>query len=343
MLNLSPANALPDTIILRVGNSSKVIFYGKSPQDLKKLEQLDLNLILKDLNQKQSMTDTSQLQHIVLENSAFESKNAALPEGSKYWKNTFLNLHVGTGYHVNRYTFFQPPTSVLNHPTARLSSDIVMENLLTTSLSVAHDAKLLDRDRYAFALRYGVGLGLNIQRYLHWNSMQSVPSEDIAEMKERGEAVLQAEKITPLQSDFNAFQTYIQLSPKISLKNANGLSTFYLDLGIRLNYNRLFPNASPSIYSSSILINNPSGPTAAGEGPVIRGGGYEVTARKHTFAPSYVAEIGYKWIGVFVVYYPDYVPLTTRLVEGPDRAGAGFTNNKKGNLGYVSFGLRLGR
>ena len=43
----------PDSIIVNAGKNSRVIFYGKSPEDLKNIERLDLNKLLRDLNQKQ--------------------------------------------------------------------------------------------------------------------------------------------------------------------------------------------------------------------------------------------------------------------------------------------------
>ena len=43
----------PDSIIVNAGKNSRVIFYGKTQQDLKNIERLDLNKLLRDLNQKQ--------------------------------------------------------------------------------------------------------------------------------------------------------------------------------------------------------------------------------------------------------------------------------------------------
>ena len=343
LLNSTCAQPLTDTIILKAGNNSKVIFYGKSHQDLKKLETLDLNKILKELNEKQSQVDTLPKQLVILDNSEFVKDDEKPTKIQNYLENTFLNLHVGTGYHINRYTFFQPSPSLLNHPTASLTSDVVMQNLVTGSVSVLHDMKFIERPKHVIALRYGVGLGLNIQRYLHWNLVQSVPNDDVTLIAPRAMELLRSEKITPLQSDFNAFQSYFQLSPKISLKNKKGLSTFYLDLGVRLNYNRNFENVNPSAYAAAMEINSSSGGTTTTEGPVITGGGYGVYAKKRSFGVSYLAEIGYKWLGLFIAYYPDNIQLKTKLLSDTDRPDSGFINNKKGNLGYISFGIKLGR
>ncbi|SDF90800.1 hypothetical protein SAMN04487996_113158 [Dyadobacter soli] len=343
LLNYVPTHSLPDTIILRAGNNSKVIFYGKSQHDLQNLEKLDLNKILKELNAKQSVSDSLPMQHLMLDNNEFKTAPPKPTRLQHYLENTYLNLHVGTGYRVGRYTFFQPVPARLNHPTAQLTSDIVMENLMTSSLSVVHDMKIVESKRYAFALRYGIGAGLNIQRFLHWNLVQSVPGEDISTIIPRAMELLKLEEVTPAQSDFNAFQTYIQLTPRISFKNRKALSTFYFDAGVRLNYNRNFENVNPAVYSTTLMVNSSFGATATTSGPVIMGGGYAAYSKKRTVGLSYLAEFGYKWLGLFVVYYPDNVHLNTKITTGTDRPDSGFVKNKKGNLGYISFGVKLGR
>jgi len=345
LLNSFSPHPSTDTIILRAGNNSKVIFYGKTHQDLKKLELLDLNKILKELNEKQNHPDTVHQQHVILNNSEFVQDQPKPTKIQRYLENTFLNLHIGVGYDVNRYTFFQAPPTLMKHSTGSLTSDIVMQNLMTSSLSVVHDMNVATRPWYAISLRYGMGMGLNIQRYLHWNLVRPVPNEDLKQVTDRAKELLKENQITTLKSDFNAFQSFVQVTPRFMLKNRKGLSTFYLSAGARLNYNRNFQNASPSQYSNVVIINNPSGPTAIDDkSPIATGGGYGVYSNKHTFGLSYLAEIGYKWLGLFLVYYPDYMPLTTKLIEnGMDRPNSGFTNGKKGSIGYVSFGIKLGR
>lgn len=342
-LNPYSGNALPDTLILKAGNDSKVIFYGKSGQDLKNLEKLDLNKILRELNQQHGGSGPTGKRHVVLDGGEFMKEPAETGKGQKYLDNTFLNLQIGVGGTGKRYVFFQPAPSVLNHPQASLTSSIVLQNVLTSSLSVMHDMNFTNKPKHAIALRYGAGIGFNIQRYLHWNEVQAVPSGDVHEISTRAHELLREEKVTPLQSDFNAFQSYLQLSPKLSLKNRKGLSTFYLGLGARLNYNRNFQNVPPGVYGSVLSINSTSGGKTKTEGPVITGGGYGVYGTKSNVGVSYLAEMGYKWFGVFLVYYPAYMPLTTKLLNGADRPESGFTQGQKGNIGYVSFGIKLGR
>jgi hypothetical protein len=335
----------PDTIIVKAGSSSKIIFYGKSADDLKRLETIDLNKVLKELNAAQATTQNSDKQYVDLYNQEFINKQTQPEESQRYLAHTFLNLHVGVGYNVNRYTFFQAPPALMNHPTGSLTNDIVVENLMTSNLSVVHDMIFATRPRYDISLRYGAGIGLNIQRYLHWNLVKPVQNEDLTQVTDRAKELLKENLITPLKSDFNTFQSFLQVTPRFVLKNRKGLSTFYLNAGARLNYNINFQNANPSQYSNVVIINNPSGPTANdNESPIATGGGYGVYGRKHTFGLSYIAEVGYKWIGLFLVYYPKYVTLTTKSVKGGnEKPNSGFTNGKTGGIGYVSFGVKLGR
>ncbi|GAB3166788.1 hypothetical protein [Telluribacter humicola] len=331
--------ALPDTIILNAGKNSKVIFYGKSVQDLKDLEKLDLNKILKELNDKQSQTDSVPRQQVVMDGDNFMAPQ--LPKDlvwvQKYLENTFLNLHIGTGVHINRYVFYQPPSALLDHPTARLSTEIVLRNPFTSSLSVVHDARFIDRPRFAVALRYGVGVGFNMQRYRHVNHLRPTSYDSTGGVIERAHMLLSDERITPIQTDFTSIQTFFQLSPKFSLKNKKGMSTFYLSLGARLNFNRNFERVNPGGGNS---IN---GYTRRSKGPIITGGGYGVYSADKAYSISYIAELGYKAIGVFFAYNPDYLPLHTRALGSNVRTDSGFTAGQQGRLGYASFGIRLGR
>ncbi|MCF0041126.1 hypothetical protein [Dyadobacter fanqingshengii] len=336
--------AEPDTIILKAGSNSKVIFYGKTGEDLKNLEQLDLNRIIRDLNFRQANQDTAQVLNVKLENAAFVNSEMPNPTGwrEKFLQNTFLNLHLGTGSHVNRYVFFNPPPSALNHPTATLQSQILLRNKLSLSASVLHDMKLVTMPKANLSLRYGIGAGVTIQQYVHWNILENVPNEDVSEVSGRAFSLLGREGIAASQSDFNAFQTFAQVAPRFSLKNAKGQSTWYFSIGARLNYNKIFENMDPAAQSAVLNVNTPDGGKTTTISPIISGKGYELRGKNSNFGVSYLAEIGYKAVGLFVNYYPNYLPVHTKVQPGVTGSGAGY-NQRNGKLGYISFGVKLGR
>ncbi|MCF2447429.1 hypothetical protein L0657_25975 [Dyadobacter sp. CY345] len=344
---LTPAHAIvPDTIILNAGKNSKVIFYGKSAQDLKNLEMLDLNKIIRELNQRQNGADTISRQLVKLDEKGYLNPSLGDPKISwkqKYMANTYLNLYVGRGNDHGRYIFFQPPPALLNHQTAKLTSEIIMQNKLSTSLAVVHDIIIADGTKYTFGLRYGLGVGFNLNRYVHWTLLQSVGSAEVVEIAQRSQNLIKNEKIEALQSDFSAFQSYFQIAPKLSIKNLKGQTTFFLSAGARLNYDRFFENVNPAAYSSGMSINSTRGVITTSHGPVISGGRYSAYSEKNSVGLSYMAEVGYKWIGIFVNLYPENVILTTRLMDKTDRPESGFVKDKKGKIGYISFGIKLGR
>ncbi|SKB82648.1 hypothetical protein [Dyadobacter psychrophilus] len=336
--------AEPDTIILKAGANSKVIFYGKTGEDLKNLEQLDLNRIIRDLNFRQANQDSAKVQNIRLEKADFENPETHNSPGlrEKFLQNTFLNLHLGTGTHVNRYVFFSPPPSALNHPTAALQSQILLRNKLSVSASVLHDMKLVTMPKASFSLRYGIGAGVNIQQYVHWNILENVPNQEVSEVSDRAFSVLGKEGIVASQSDFNAFQSFVQVAPRFSLKNAKGQSTWYFSVGARFNYNKIFENINPAAQSAVLNVNTPDGGKTTSISPIISGKGYELRGKNSNFGVSYLAEIGYKAVGLFVNYYPGYLPVHTRVQPGVTGSGAGY-NQRSGKLGYISFGVKLGR
>ena len=97
----------PDSIIVNAGKNSRVIFYGKSPEDLKNIERLDLNKLLRDLNQKQDSTQVES-NRLQMSSEPYQTTTTAppIPKWKQVWqnyrKNTFLNAHVGLG----SYRFF---------------------------------------------------------------------------------------------------------------------------------------------------------------------------------------------------------------------------------------------
>jgi len=345
-LFVTPACAMmSDTIILNAGKNSKIIFYGKSPQDLKNLEMLDLNKIIKDLNERQTASDSASRQLVKLDERGYLIPSLSEMKTSRkdrYLANTFLNFYVGKGNDRGRYIFFQPPPTLLGHPTARLTNEVILQNKLSVHLTVVHDMKIIDNVKYTLAFRYGLGVGFNLHRYVHWTLLQSVNEDDPAEIVRRSRDLIRRENIKAGQSDFSAFQSHIQFAPKLSIRNAKGQSTFFFSTGIRLNYNRFFENVDPEAYSNGISVNSSRGVISNTRGPVISGGGYSVYSKKSTFSPSYLTEAGYKWIGLFVSLYPTDVILTTKSMD-TDRPGSGFIKDKKGKIGYISFGIKLGR
>ncbi|REA56110.1 hypothetical protein DSL64_27175 [Dyadobacter luteus] len=78
--------------------------------------------------------------------------------------------------------------------------------------------------------------------------------------------------------------------------------------------------------------------------PVVAANNYNVRSDKQTLGVSYLGEMGYKWISVFMVYYPDYISLKSSTWSGKgDKPGAGFIEGKRDRIGYISFGVKLDR
>ena len=158
-VNCSVFAALPDTIIVNTGQNSKVVFYGKTPAELKKLEKLDLNQLLRRINQKQDSLDqfapqpNNPNQRIKLDVGDRTLNIKPLTAWQKYKENTFLNFYVGRSVNYEDYTITNPSQETLRNylgysnvsPYARAS--VNLENKISIGISLQHETKIVEIGR----------------------------------------------------------------------------------------------------------------------------------------------------------------------------------------------------
>ena len=78
----------PDSIIINAGQNSRVIFYGKTQHDLKNIERLDLNKLLRDLNQKQDSAKAVS-NHLQMSSEAYQTTTSKpTPKWKKFGRTT---------------------------------------------------------------------------------------------------------------------------------------------------------------------------------------------------------------------------------------------------------------
>lgn len=345
----------PDSIIVNAGKNSRVIFYGKSPEDLKNIERLDLNKLLRDLNQKQDSTkvDSNRLQ---MSSEPYQTTTTApILKWKKIWqnyrKNTFLNAHVGVGNYrffgkpIGEYEYFRLTDPNVIMPNSgltdyRLSLALWLRTRSVVGISVLHDATLLNGQRAAFKLRYGVGaeaLGLRFEYYNQTSNIKySQTEQEIAFDKARWEYLKQL-GINREQTDVRAMSYYAQIMPKVVLKNKKGKETFSFGIGVRLNQSFI----RQPIRSGP--INDFGGRTIWSTGPIVLANEvFYTTKDSDAKSVSFLAEVGYRSVSLFANYTPAFTEISQQFRGNFTSTDAPFIS-QSGKLGFVNFGVKFGR
>ncbi|AYQ35926.1 hypothetical protein [Runella sp. SP2] len=351
-----------DSLIVNAGPASRVIFYGKTPADLQKLERLDLNKLLRDLNQ----TKDSTLGHIQLSSAPYRATAKPLPKWQQYWqaykKNTFFNLHLGMG----SYTFFNQPIDRyeylrLNDPSIFMENapnkGLVISNSLwlrtrsVVGVSLVHDAYWWNGKRMGMKFRYGVGVEALGLRYQYSNVVK-VDSELFPNNEwssPRSDYYQNTLMLRPEQTDVRAFSYNFQLMPKVFLKNKKGKETFSLGLGVRYNVSRMKQPLDGGgmivgwgvypIDSDKVL----GGRVTATSGPIVASKDMYFFAKEGGLKNfTYMAEMGYRSVSLFFNYTPSFTQITPSLTRF-STSNAQYYNQQSGKLGFINFGVKIGR
>lgn len=351
-----------DSLIVNAGPASRVIFYGKTPADLQKLERLDLNKLLRDLNQTQDST----LGHIQLSSAPYRATAKPLPKWQQYWqaykKNTFFNLHLGTGSFaffnqpIDRYEYFRlnDPSVFMDNPSNKgymVSNSLWLRTRSVVGVSLVHDAYWWNGKRMGMKFRYGVGveaLGLRYE-YSNVEKMDREMFSDNQLSSAKYDYYSNTLMLTPQQTDVRAFSYNFQLMPKVFLKNKKGKETFSLGVGVRYNISRMKQplNAGSMIIGWSVYpIDSDKvlgGRVTATSGPIVASKDMYFFAKEGGLKNfTYMAEVGYRGVSLFFNYTPSFTQITPRLRNNPT-SNAQYYNQQSGKLGFVNFGVKIGR
>lgn len=358
------AHSLPDSIIVNAGKRSKIIFFGQTRGDLKNLERLDLNQLLRKLNMQYAVINEDSITADVMQQgnqyrmkldmSSSPSMNGisaqpkSLTAWQRYKKNTYLNGYVGTsvGGFGGTYSYTSPsPTSSelfssnpnIKSTDFRLLNTFRLENRSIVGIGLFHDAFLMENKKTALKLRYGIGAELLSIRFRHsfgysfnYVSTVALTGAQLSEYYQNLQNYITNLRIEPRASEARGNSYYLQLMPKIFIKGKKGKSLFSVGIGGRFNLN--------SIYLTNISLNrNFTGNTLQSYPSSI------VDARNFFVAPFYflragfslIGEIGYKNIAVFCHYNPIFTTIVTYTND--------YTESNRANIGFFNMGLKFGR
>lgn len=362
----------PDSIIVNAGKNSRVIFYGKSPEDLKNIERLDLNKLLRDLNQKQ---DSIQVESNRLQMSSEPyqtlTTTAPIPKWKQFWqaykKNTFLNAHVGLGSYrflgkpIGEYEYFRLTDPNVIMPNSGLTDFTMRQSLWLRTRSVVgvslqHDVSLVNTSRMAFKFRYGAGAEALGLRFEYGNLMLINPisreflgSEEWRTFNNSHWQYIKELGTTLEQTDVRAMSYYAQIMPKLFFKDKKGRESFSFGLGVRFNKSFMkqpIHGGSPNgwgIYSSGRTNVSGGGRTTFSRGPVVLAKQVAYyTDDSNAKSISFLAEAGYRSISLFANYTPAFTEISQKFTGNFTSTNAPFAT-QSGNLGFVNFGVKLGR
>ncbi len=349
-----------DSLIVNAGRNSRVIFYGKTPADLQNLERLDLNKLLRDLNQSKDTT----AERIQMSAESYQATPKALPKWKQFWqdykKNTFFNFHVGTGSYaffqrpIGRYEYFRLTDPTIFMPDSP-TKDYTFFNALwlrtrsVVGVSVVHDAHLMSGNRAGLKLRYGLGIEALGLRYEYANVIKTdLRGPDYELISSAKSTYFNSLRMTAYQTDVRAMSYNVQLMPKVFLKNKKGQETFSFGLGVRYNTSITrqplisslngwgsYPMASDAVLGG--------GRSTFSQTPIVSSSDvFYSTEDAHVGSFTFMSEIGYKSIALFANYTPAFTQIKPNFRQNVS-TNAQYFNQNAGNLGFFNFGVKFGR
>jgi hypothetical protein len=293
-----------------------------------------------------------------------------IPKWKQLWqnyrKNTFLNAHVGLGSYrflgkpIGEYEYFRLTDPNVIMPNSGLTDFTMRQSLWlrtrsAVGVSLQHDIPLINTSRKAFKLRYGAGaeaLGLRFEygnlMFINPISREFLGSEGWRTFDNSHWQYIKELGTTLEQTDVRAMSYYAQIMPKFFLKDKKGRESFSFGVGIRFNKSSMkqpihggVPNGW-GIYSSGSNASG-GGRTTFSRGPVVLA--KEVayyTDDSNAKSISFLAEAGYRSVSFFVNYTPAFTEISQKFKGNFTSTNAPFTT-QSGKLGFVNFGIKLGR
>lgn len=349
-----------DSLIVNAGRNSRVVFYGKTPADLQNLERLDLNKLLRDLNQ----TEDSTSNRIQLSSDTYQISPKPVPKLKQFWnnykKNTYFNFYIGTGSYaffqqpIGRYEYFRQadPTVFIPNPPIKdytFFNSLWLRTRSLLSISLVHDVYLLNKKRVGLKLRYGVGMEALGLRFEYSNVIKTDVSQlNNYELMSRARSdYFNTLGTTAFQTDVRSMSYNAQLMPKVFLKNKKGQETFHFGLGIRYNSSTITQPVRAALNGWGVYGTSSNavlgGQITFSQTPIVMAKDVFYSVGPGKFGSfTFMSEIGYKSIAVFANYTPTFTKIKPNFRENLS-TNAQYFNPNEGNLGFYNFGIRIGR
>lgn len=152
-----------DTIIVKVGERKKIIFWGETKEDLKDLEKYDLNLIIRQMNQDldEMPTDMKRMYRRDYNGNTFDKVQDDETEYMTSWqklkRNTYLNISLGM---TSSNVLLRNVKNNSLEPFG-LPKELYQQKVATSpsiGFSLMHHENFLRSGRKEILLRYGFDL-----------------------------------------------------------------------------------------------------------------------------------------------------------------------------------------
>lgn len=318
-----------DSLIARIGNKAKIIFYADKHENLKEIEKYDLNLLFKELK-KRSEKNFLLNEDITLKDAdELKNRETNSPKSNRWLRSMSLNIFTGisTTETSGMMSVQQNDLLIATIGKVGFSKNYSLRSKSTFMFGIGGfwDKSLIKRNKFDFGLKYGAGLDfINSKVYLTQNhSFTNLPpSFDITLLGKPGIIIDPNPTILPEPKNILSSNLYIQMIPTISLINSRGEKTFNFGIGIK----------------TALSLNNITGqqiPPYQFKGDNIP----SFSFKYRTLQTALVANIGYKYINLFAQVQPN---IATIRAYKPMEAGKPISSIQ-GNASTYIVGLRLGK
>lgn len=289
------ANAVEDSLIANIGKKAKVIFYAENKADLNEIAKYDLNKLFAEVRKRSEKNFSNNEEVTLREADDLKNREVNTTVSTKKWlKNMNLNLFVGGVYASGGASFVGPKQEIISAKYESLNKyDFIYLNgksSIMFGFGFFYDKQLHRKNRIDFSLKYGLGFELMSGR------MKTSTSYSISSLKPISIAdyivlsdslkVNSNLKDSPYKTYFSP-NLYTQVMPTFNILNSKGEKLFNIGIGLKAAINMAGLTDNGRLFSPKGLTPN------------------TISPKFKTLQTAWVANIGYKYINVFIQMQPD--------------------------------------
>lgn len=324
------ANAVEDSLIANIGKKAKVIFYAENKADFNEIAKYDLNKLFAEVRKRSEKNFSNNEEVTLREADELKNREVNTTVSTKKWlKNMNLNLFVGGVYVSGGAAYIGSKQEVISAKYGNFNKYdwIYLNGKSSVMFGVGffYDKQLYRKKRIDFSLKYGLGFELMSGRMKTTTSYSISSSKpiSIADYIVISDSLRTNSNLKdyPYKTYFSP-NLYTQVMPTFSIMNRKGEKVFNIGIGLKAAINMAGLTNNGRLFSPNGLNHN------------------SISPKFKTLQTAWVANIGYKYINVFIQMQPDIGK--TWLYRSPTVEDPVIGINQ-GTFSTYTIGLRFGK
>lgn len=323
------ANAVEDSLIANIGKKAKVIFYAENKADFNEIAKYELNKLFAEVRKRSEKNFSNNEEVTLREADDLKNREVNTTVSTKKWlKSMNLNLFVGGVYTSGGAAFLGPKQEFVSAKYGNMNKyEVTYLNGKTSimfGMGLFYDKQLYTKKKLEFSLKYGLGFELMSGKMKTANSYVASLTKQISinEYKILNDSLRASSNLidSPYKTHFSP-NLYTQVMPTFNILNRKGEKVINIGIGLKAAINMAGLKRTFVLYPTPNSIH--------------------IYPRFKTLQTAWVANIGYKYINVFIQMQPEIG--RTRLFRKQPVGENTLTSGIQGTFDTYTIGLRFGK